>query len=421
MARAAYVAVLWLAFPWILLRLWWKGGKEPGYRLDIAERFGLYRRVAPAARPRIWIHAVSLGETRAAQPVFERLRDQFPDHDFLVTYMTATGRQAAAELFDSRAERCWLPYDYPGAMRRFLRHWRPSLGVLMETEVWVNLAREARHAEVPLLLANARLSEKSLRGYQRLGSLASDAFASLAATAAQSEADATRLRALGARRVTVTGNVKFDMQPNAALAALAAELRAGYGSRNVLLLASTREGEEDLLLKALAGAPLDALVVVVPRHPQRFDEVAALLARHAGNCHRRSAGLGVPADCRFVLGDSLGEMPAYYAAADVAFVGGSLLPFGGQNLIEACNAGVPVLIGPHVYNFAEAAREALATGAALQVQDAPAVVAVARELLSDEARRAAMGEAGRTFCARHRGATQRIVALCAELLGDFGA
>jgi 3-deoxy-D-manno-octulosonic-acid transferase len=357
-----------------------------------------------------------LGETRAAEPLLRALRERHPDCDFLITQMTATGREAAQGLLAGSAQVVWLAYDYPFAVRRFLRHFRPRLGILMETEIWFHLVSECRRSGIPLLLANARMSARSARGYAMAGPLVRRALEDLAAVAAQTAEDADRLRALGATQVEVIGNLKFDVEPAAGSAALATQFRERFGERAVLLAASTREGEEELLLDALEQNPLDALVVIVPRHPQRFDSVAQLLAARGVKFARRSAPGPLAADCTVLLGDSMGEMAAYYRASDVAFIGGSLLAYGGQNLIEACAAGVPVLIGPHTYNFAQAAESAVAAGAALRVESAEAIVRQARALLTDRDLRERMGRAGVDFCATHRGATQRTLAVCERLL-----
>ena len=416
MWRAGYRLVLWFAFPFVLARLWWRGRREPGYRQNVAERFGFYSR--RPARPVIWLHAVSVGETRAAEPLLRALRSRQPGCDLLVTQMTATGREAAQQLFGGAVLVAWLPYDYPSAVRRFLRWFRPRLGILMETEIWFHLVGECQRSGVPLLLANARMSANSARGYAAVAPLARVALGTLSAVAAQTSEDAERLRSLGARQVEVTGNLKFDADLDSLSESLAAQLRHRFGSRAVLLAASTREGEEELLLNALEQHALgDALLVIVPRHPQRFDSVARLLASRGLKFIRRSTNAPLDADCGIVLGDSMGEMGAYYRACDLAFVGGSLLTYGGQNLIEACAAGVPVLIGPYTYNFAQAAESAIAAGAAIRVSTAEEVIQVARSMLQDIGLRERMGKAGVAFCAAHRGATERTLAICERLLG----
>lgn len=414
-----YHLALLLVLPVIPLRLIWRGMRERGYWQHWSERFACYPKALPSGV--IWIHAVSVGETRAAAPLIAVLRTRHPDCPVLLTCMTVTGRATAEALYGDFAHICYLPYDYAGLMRRFLMRWQPRVGVLMETELWPNLIREAGRMKLPLVLANARLSERSARAYARLPALTRDSLARFQVVAAQTEADARRLTQLGARDVVVTGSIKFDVS------APTAQLRAGHAwrqtwgaARPVLLAASTREGEEAAILSAFAAhAPADVLLVLVPRHPQRCDSVAKLIHAAGLNYVRRSQlGSATPlnADVRVILGDSLGELFAYYAACDVAFVGGSLLPFGGQNLIEACSVGCPVLIGPHTFNFAEAAAQAIKMGAARRVKDADELIAVALKLLTDASTREAMGQAGQAFAARHRGATARLVALIAPLI-----
>lgn len=407
--RRLYTLLLYLLLPAVLARLLWRARREPGYLEHVAERFGRYP-TAPE-QPVIWIHAVSVGETRAAAPLIRALAQRHPECRILLTHMTPTGRETGRQLFGEAVLQAYCPYDYPFAVRAFLRHFRPRLALFMETEVWPNLVAGCQGAGVPVWLVNARLSERSARGYARFGRLSRCTFAALAGVAAQTEADAARLQALGAQHVVVTGNLKFDVTPPADTAQQATRLRELLGSRPVLLAASTREGEEALLLDAFAAlSPENVLLVVVPRHPQRFGEVASLLSRRGMAFQRRSENAPVAADTRVFLGDSMGEMFAYYGAADVAILGGSLLPHGGQNLIEACAMGTPVILGPHTFNFAQAAEDALAAGAALRVADARAAVAAALQLLADPARRQAMGEAGRRFAAAHRGATARTLA-----------
>ena len=408
-----YRLALLLAAPLIPLRLLWRGRRERGYLEHGRERLG----AADVPAGAIWIHAVSVGEMRAAQPLIEALRAAHPGRPVLLTCMTPTGRATAESLYGSFARIVYLPYDYACLVRRFLRRARPAVGILMETELWPNLIRMADKMSVPLMLANARLSERSARGYARLPALTRASLARIAVVAAQSEADAARLKQLGAREIAVAGNLKFDIAPPAELLERGAAWRATWGARPVLLAASTREGEEAPLLRAFAErAPHDVLLVLVPRHPQRFDEAARLIEAAGLSYGRRSATTAVDAATRVLLGDSLGELFAYYAACDVAFVGGSLQPLGGQNLIEAASAGRPVLVGPHTFNFEEATRQAIEAGAARRVNDAEACVAQALGLLADAPARTRMGEAGVAFAARHRGAAARMAALISPRL-----
>jgi 3-deoxy-D-manno-octulosonic-acid transferase len=412
--RTLYTWLLYAALPWILARLWWRGRREPGYREALDERFG-HSPFEP--KPNLlWVHAVSVGEVRACAPLVHALQREHPDHDVLVTFLTAGGRETAKHVFGESVLCAYLPYDYPGAVRRFLEHYRPRLGVLMETELWPNLMRACAQDGVPMLLANARMSQQSARGYRRLARLSRPAFASLAAVCAQSEPDAERLRALGAPRVSVAGNLKFDIEPDAAKAAEGKALRARVGARKVLLLASTREGEEEQFLGELGPQDDGTLVVLVPRHQRRFDEVAALAQRMGLATARRSRGEAPGADRRLYLGDTMGEMALYYALCDVAVIGGSFEPLGGQNLIEGCAAGVPVIVGPHMFNFADVTRLALEAQAAIQAGDCGIALREARALLEDAGRRARMGEAGRRLCAEHRGAAERHLAACRALL-----
>jgi len=409
--RFIYTLLVYALLPRALWHLLWRARRQPAYLEHIPERFGYYRQ--PAEQPLIWVHAVSVGETRAAEPLIRALQREYPQHRILLTHMTPTGREAGEALYGDTVLRCYLPYDYPGAVAHFLDHFRPRVGVLMETEVWSNLIHACRERRIPLYLVNARLSEKSFEKYRRFAELTRASLGELTAVAAQTADDAQRLAALGAENAVIAGNLKFDIELPVAQLKLGEAWRRRYGeSRPVLLAASTRDGEEDLLLSRLGAleAPF-ALLVIVPRHPQRFDAVAALIERHGIRYQRRSREEPVAPDTRVVLGDSMGEMFAYYAACDVAFIGGSLLPFGGQNLIEACAAGKPVLFGPHTYNFAEAAEGAIAAGAALRVADADELMRKAQQLLTDAGAAARMGEAGRAFGKAHQGATRRVMEL----------
>lgn len=421
--RSLYTLAWRIAAPLAPLRLWWRGRREPGYREHVGERYGRYDGPAPGGDV-VWVHAVSVGETRAAVPLIEHILRERPGATVVLTAMTATGRAAGRALFGERVVQAWLPYDLPGAMRRFLAHFQPSFGLLMETELWPNLAAEAAIAKVPLFLVNGRLSERSARRYEHVGSLIRPLLGSLAGIAAQTREDADRLEALGAHGVAVTGNLKFDLAPPADATTRAAALRALYGAaRPVVLAASTREGEEALILDALARRPLPprALLVIVPRHPQRFDDVAALVRARGHAPWRRSAGTPLPDDAAVALGDTMGEMAAYYGAADVAFIGGSLVPLGGQNLIEALAMGTPVLVGPHTFNFADAAQNAIDAGAATRVADADAMLTQAAALLLDGARRTAMRANAERFLAAHRGATGRTWSFVSERLAKPAA
>ena len=404
--RTLYTVVLRLLLPFVLARLWLRGRREPGYREGVRERFGVYRGEKPDKL--VWVHAVSVGEARAAAPLVRALAARLPDHRILITCTTAAGRETLKQVYGDSILAAFLPYDFPEAVQAFLAHFSPGLAVLMETEVWPNLLAGCAARGVPVVLANARLSEKSARGYLRLRSLAKPAFASLTLVCAQSEADAARLRSVGARRVEVTGNLKFDVGPDPEQLAAGRAWRAAIG-RPMLLLASTREGEEQMLLEELK-ADRNLLVVIVPRHPQRFDDVAPMT-----QSRRTRAPLPLP-EHRLYLGDTMGEMPFYYAACDVAVIGGSFAPLGGQNLIEALACGSPVVVGPSMFNFAEATRLALEAGAVLQAANAAEAVKLAVSLLHDARLRRAMSAAGRKLCQTHRGATGRHLKLLDEVI-----
>jgi 3-deoxy-D-manno-octulosonic-acid transferase len=422
-----FYSVMWLlALPLVLTRLWLRGRQEPGYRLHWDERLGFYKG-APSPTPTLWVHAVSVGETRAAEPLIDALLADYPSFRIVLTHMTPTGRATGKALFAKHGERLvqsYLPYDTGFMVSGFIRHFKPSICILMETEVWPNLIAVCSQRAVPVVLANARLSERSLRKATRLGALLVDAARGISLVAAQTEADAQRVRSLGVQRVEVTGSIKFDVVVPEAALAIGASLRTAIGARPVLLCASTREGEEELILQAFQQAravlPVDVLLLIVPRHPQRFDEVEKMVATRGLNVQRRSGlaldGSSLPAATEVLLGDSMGEMFAYYAACDVAFVGGSLLPLGGQNLIEPAALGKPVLIGQHTFNFELVTEDALAAGGAQRVADAAELMSQAARLLNDATARDAMGRNALAFANQHRGATSRTLALLPSLL-----
>jgi len=414
-ARSLYSALLVLAQPLYLLRLWWRGRAEPPYREAIGERLGHYRDVPSSGW--LWLHAVSLGETRAAAALIDALRERRPGLRLLLTHSTATGRAAGQELLREGDRQTWLPFDTPGAVKRFLAHFSPAIGVLMETEVWPNLLPAAQARGIPLVLANARLSERSRRRGERFDAILRPAVEALTLVLAQSEADAQRLRSAGAREVRVCGNLKYDLTPDAVLIARGCAWRTAL-ARPVLLFAVSREGEEAPLLGAwtrvrrtLASPPL---LVIVPRHPQRFDEVAALMRASGLTIARRSEWAEEPGAAALAadawLGDSMREMPLYYGLAQVALLGGSFAPLGGQNLIEAAACGCPVVMGPHTFNFAEAAELAEAAGAASRAAGIEAGLAQALALLADAQRLAEAAQHSRAFAAEHRGAAGRMAA-----------
>ena len=421
--RLLYSTLWWVGLPFVLLRLWRRGRKEPGYRQHIGERLGFYDRFArQPTSPLIWVHAVSVGETRAAQPLIDALLTTYPQHKILLTHMTATGRATGQQLFAAQGDRViqsYFPYDTGWMCARFLRHFKPQICILMETEVWPNMVRQCVRAGVPVMLANARLSARSLRRGQRFGAILLEAAAGIDCVAAQSEQDAERLRLFGAREVHVTGSIKFDVEAPPEMVALGRQWRIQFGERPVLLCASTREGEEALILDALVKlVDRNFLTVIVPRHPQRFDEVAAMISARSFVMQRRSQldAATVAADTDVVLGDSMGEMAAYYAACETAFIGGSLLPLGGQNLIEASALGIPVLIGEHTFNFQMISDDAVVAGAALRVNSAIDMVQQAQSLFTDSVRRAAMAQHAQAFARQHQGATVHTMALLDGML-----
>lgn len=418
MIRAVYTVMLALAAPFMWYALWRRARREGGeWGVLAAARFGRYRR-GPVEAGRVWVHAVSLGEVRAAKPLLDALLSG--GSRILLTHTTATAwaesqRAFPAAIASGQLALAWLPYDFPRAMNRFFMHYRPRVGVLIEREVWPNLVAAANRRAVPLVLASARLSARSAAGMRRLRWLMRPAFAGIDLVLAQTRDDARRLLALGCAAPRVIGNFKFDIAlPEAALAA-GLQWRAAWG-RPVLTLASTRDGEEAAFIEsvsALPELPENILFLLIPRHPQRFPEIASLLAA-GGMAWQRRSQLHDPAtdlapDTRWLLGDSVGEMPAYYAASDVAIIGGSFEDFGGQNLVEACAAGAPVIVGPHTRNFAQASEDAIACGAALRVPDARAAIDAGLALLTDVARRQAMAQSARAFVAAHRGATRKAV------------
>lgn len=418
--RRLYSLVISCAAPFAFAVVLWRGLRDRSYWQGLAERFGRGRR---ASAPSVWLHAVSLGEMSAAAPLIRALQTRHPEIPLLLTTATPAGRARAQALFGANVDVRFLPYDTPGSVRRFLARIRPRLAIIMETELWPNLYGQCARLGVPVLLASARLSARSVTRYRRLGSLFSGVFTANVQVAAQSAEDAERFQAIGSApaRTHVAGNVKFDLQLDAGIVAQGRRLRAAFGgARPVWIGGSTHSGEEEQLLDAharlLADRP-EALLLLVPRHKDRFAAVAELLARRGVRFARRSGGIA-PDGCEVLLVDTVGELALLYASADVAFVGGSLVPIGGHNLLEPAALGLPVLTGPYYFNNREIALLLLEQGAALQVADARDLAAVLQRLLFDPAERQRIGAAGRQIIATNRGSVARLLALMEPWLED---
>jgi 3-deoxy-D-manno-octulosonic-acid transferase len=426
-----YSWLMWAMQPLLRSKLRRRGLKEPGYLEHMEERFGVYANTLDTAshtkkssRTCIWVHAVSLGETRAAEVLLHALRAEYPEVRIVLTHGTATGRTLGASLMKEGDVQVWQPWDTPVIVQKFLTHFQPHLAVVLETEVWPNWVAQCNRANIPMVLVNARMSEKSMRSAQRLAWLSGPAYAGLSGVWAQTPDDAKRLELLGASVMEVVGNVKFDAQPNSILLAQALLWSKNF-TRPVVLLASSREGEEDLWLDALQALkenPVDGQEhvhavhwLVVPRHPQRFDEVAQAIVNRGWKLSRRSAWVDGPSQIdeenldTIWLGDSMGEMSLYFGLADVALLGGSFMPLGGQNLIEATACGCPVIMGPHTFNFAEAAELALEADAAIRVEDMAQAVTSALQLVCSGPDENNYVSACLAFTQKNKGATQRTV------------
>ncbi len=416
-----YRLLMGLLLPLALLRLLGRSLRLPAYRQRLGERLGFY---PEGLRPaELWVHAVSVGEVQAAFPLIKALLEHHPGLGVVVTTTTPTGSERLRQLLGGRVQHLYTPYDLRWVVMRFLRQFQPRLVVILETEIWPALLAACQGQGIPVLLANARLSERSARGYGRLGGFTTRVLRRFALIATQSEADARRFLALGAdpAAVQVTGSVKFDVALPASLRERAEVVRRLWGSsRPVWVAGSTHEGEEELMLAAhqriLQSLP-DALLVLVPRHPERFPRVAALVKRQGLPLVARSEGRPCEAETKVFLGDTLGELAVFFGAADGAFVGGSLVPVGGHNLLEAVAAGLPVAVGPHTFNFAEITALMLERGAAVRVQGAGELALRMGGWLGDPAERARIGEVGRRALEENRGALQRLLGLVEERLG----
>ncbi len=414
--RAFYTALFYAATPFIVARLFWRGLGNPAYRKRITERFGHYGSTPPL-NGSIWIHAVSVGEVESSIPLVRSLRARHPHIPLILTTTTPTGSDRVRSLFGNEITHCYLPYDLPCPIKRFLGHFRPRTAVILETEIWPNLITACRQASIPLLLVNGRLSERSVRGYRRFPGFIGSTLSMISLIATQTEEDAKRFVAIGAppEKVSPYGNIKFDLDlPDSFVDAGREERKRLFGNRPTLLAASTHEGEELQILQALSHLYLqhpDLLLILVPRHPERFQRVASLCRDKGFSTVLRSEQRPcTPRDQVFVL-DRMGELKSLYAASDVAFVGGSLVPVGGHNVLEAAAAGIPVIFGPHVHNFTEICDGLSRAGGALRCNDLSELIEAAGALLDDHQRRTAIGKSGRAFIATNRGAVDRIAAV----------
>jgi 3-deoxy-D-manno-octulosonic-acid transferase len=424
MNRFLYSLLLYLTLPFVPLKLIWRGIKQPAYLKHWGERFGFYN--TPVDAPIIWLHCVSVGETRAAEPLVQALQIAYPNYQILITNTTPTGREASEALFgdtslNNKVLRVYLPYDLPFAVNNFLTHFKPKIGLLMETELWFNLIAACKQHEIALLLLNARLSEKSAHGYAKLGKLTSEGLQSLSAVAAQTAGDFSRFQTLQANNISVAGNLKFDVKPPADAVDKGLQLRKLLGQKRIIFLAaSTRKGEEKHILEAVKGLDIltpNLLTIIVPRHPQRFNDVESIIQNSGLTYQRRSNLVGeIDKNIQVILGDSMGELFTYYATCDFAFVGGSLLEYGGQNLIEPASMGKPILIGPHTFNFADATENAIRAKAAIRVKNMTALRDKIQYLLHNAPKRVKMGEAALNFSEASTGATARMMKLIAQYL-----
>ncbi len=421
MQRLIYSLVFHLALPSVWLRLLWRSRRAPAYRQRIGERFG---RIHPPAafnpaRPLIWLHAVSMGETVATAPLVKALKQEFPDFQMLLTNMTPTGAEQARRLFGDSVIQHYAPYDIGWMLRRFLGAFRPRLLLLMETELWPNTIHEARRAGVPVLLVNGRLSDKSWRAYRRFPRLSRTMLGQVQRVCAQSEADAERFRDLGAQEVQVTGSLKFALHGSGAKPQALDAIKHWKGGRKLIVAGSTREGEEGKVLQAFRRCLADhprGLLLIVPRHPERFDEAFSLCVTEGFRAGRRSEADLITDDTQVIIGDSMGEMMAYFASADIAFVGGSLVDTGCHNVLEPAAVGVPVIIGPSRFNFADVCDLLEDAGALRVAGDGDALGELWSELLAKPALRKQMGEAGKAVIAANQQALALTLAEIRPLL-----
>ncbi len=419
--RKLYTLFHYLMLPALFLRLVWRGTRNPGYWRRWPERLGRGAKI-PAERKVVWIHAVSVGEVQASLPIIDAILKRLPNATLLVTTTTPTGSSRVMQSLGEGVAHCYLPYDLPGAVRGFLDRAHPSLAVIMETELWPNLFHACHARGIPVLLANVRLSERSAAGYRRFSPLVREMLAGVTRIAAQGKRDAERLIELGAdpEKITVTGSVKFDLHIPPSLREEAASLRRRFGAdRSVWIAASTHDGEERMVLDAFRSVREivpETLLIVVPRHPERFGIAEAMVKRAGWRYALRSHMPPSLEDSDVLVGDTMGELQMLYATSDVAFVGGSLVPVGGHNMLEPAALGIPVIVGKHVFNFQEISARLVALGIARQVSSPAELAAAVSELFKDANQRHNVGEAAKRFVEENRGAREKVMALIGPLL-----
>lgn len=413
--KVFYSTLFYLALPLILMRLIWRGFKAPDYFKRWNERFG---HISPrrSSQKLIWVHAVSVGEAEACRPLIKGLQQRYPEHQILITTMTPTGSARVKSLFADTVLHVYLPYDLPFAIKRFLKAMRPEFGIIMETELWPNLILICAEQSIPIVIANARLSARSARGYQKVSKFTHQMLRSIPLIAAQTHSDRDRFVQLGAHKekVHAVGNLKYEITLPASSMERAEAIRALWGNRPVFIAASTHEGEEEKIIDAarkIRGQFRDLLLIIVPRHPERFDRVAALCRRAGLNTLRRSEGKPCSSQIQALVVDSMGELSIFYSTADVAFVGGSLVPHGGHNLLEPAALSRPVITGPHYFNFLEVTKQFLEHQAAIEVKNPEQLADTVIELLKAPQRRAVMGDAGKQLIEQSKGASQRLLNL----------
>ncbi len=416
--RALYSCLFYLLTPFIVARLLWRSIKAPAYRYRWNERFAFYHK--KSAQDVIWFHAVSVGEAEALFPLVKQIQQQYPDATLLITSTTPTGSARVKAVLQESVIHVYLPYDIPGAVNRFMRHFRPKIAVIMETEIWPNLFAYCGNHAIPLYIINARLSENSAKGYQKIPSLISPALAQVKLIAAQTQDDAKRFAAIGAEieKINILGNIKFDIEISSDIIRQGLQLKTDlFSGRFVWLIASTHKDEESIFLeiyKKIKHLIPELLLILAPRHPERFSEVKKLCEQHQLNVVIRTSGIDCYQHDDVYLANTMGELKMLYAASDVAFVGGSMIPAGGHNILEAAAIGIPVLFGPYMANFKEIAAGVLRQNAARQCRNKNEIISAILVLHTDLAQRQSLAEKGRAFVRQNQGATTRILNILSQ-------